>query len=151
METSPIAQEQHKTVLFVCTGNTCRSPMAEAIARHLSTDSGVSIGSAGVATQDGLPATPEAVEALRALGVNPGEHRSRQLTPQLVADADEIVCMTPAHLEQVVAMDPDARGKVTTLDEQPIPDPIGGPLELYIDTARTLLALIQRRMQEAQL
>lgn len=125
--------------------------MAEAIARHLNDDPHVTIVSAGVATQDGLPATPEAVEALRVVGVNPGEHRSRQLTEAMVAGADEIVCMTPAHMEHVVAMDPDARGKVSTLDDRPIPDPIGGPLELYVDTARTLFALIQRRMQEARL
>lgn len=146
-----IAGDDHKTVLFVCTGNTCRSPIAEAIARHLNTDPAVRIASAGVATQDGLPATPEAVEALHALGVDPGTHRSRRLTPAMVAEAAEIVCMTPAHLEQVLAMDPGARGKVTTLDDAPIPDPIGGPLELYVDTAYTLRALIERRMQEAQL
>lgn len=151
MESHPIADHDTKTVLFVCTGNTCRSPMAAAIARHLNTDPSVTIESAGVATQDGLPATPEGVEALRVIGVDPGRHRSRQLTSAMVRDADEILCMTRSHLEHVIAMDPDARGKVTTLGDQPIPDPIGGPIELYVDTARTLRALIERRMQEAQL
>jgi len=124
--------------------------MAAAIARHL-VDHDVTIASAGVATRDGLPATPEAREALREMGIDLGDHRSRQLTPDMVRQADEIICMTPAHLERVLDMDPDARGKATTLGAEPIPDPIGGPIETYLHTARTLLELIQRRMQEAQL
>ena len=124
--------------------------MAAAIARAVAGD-GVRIESAGVGAISGADATPEAREAVRRMGIEMGEHASRPLTRQLIEEADEIVCMTPDHVIGVLELDPEARGKTTTLAGEPIPDPIGMPLEHYVRTARTLRALIQRRMQEAQL
>jgi protein-tyrosine phosphatase len=125
--------------------------MAAAIARHLAGADATRIESAGTTAVAGAPATPEAREALHSLGVELGPHSARPLTPDLVAEADEILCMTDAHLRAVVDMDPGARGKTTMLSDRSINDPVGMPLEVYIDTARTLHALISRRMQEARL
>lgn len=153
-EAPTIDTDPDRLVLFVCSGNTCRSPMAAAIARELADRTGVGdarIESAGTSAMEGAPATPEAREALRVLGIELGDHRSRPITPELIAEADEIICMTPAHLRAVLDLDPTARGKATTLGRRPVPDPIGMPPEVYLETARTLLDLIARRMQEAQL
>lgn len=128
--------------------------MAAAIARHLAGASGPEAGrieSAGISASEGDDATPEARQALQAMGIDLGPHRSRAITPDLIEEADEIICMTPDHLRAILRLVPEARGKTTTLARQPIPDPIGGPLERYLDTASAIKRLIERRMQEARL
>ncbi|MFM9995435.1 MAG: low molecular weight protein arginine phosphatase [Phycisphaerales bacterium] len=152
-----------KTILFVCSGNTCRSPMAEAIARHLLAsqavrdlkDGGKSAGaaalirSAGVQARDGDPATPEARRALKHLGIEMGAHASKSITKRMIADADLILVMTEPHRRALKAADPTVDGKVVTIDPAgDIPDPIGGPLEVYITTAHRLMGLIRRRFED---
>jgi protein-tyrosine-phosphatase len=133
-------------LLFVCSGNTCRSPMAEAFARKIASRRGiedVNVSSAGTNAWENVPATDEALLVGMEREIDLTGHRSRKLTPAIVSEADLIFVMTPAHLEQVKQM--GGRGKVHVIDEYAsgranlgIMDPYGGNLEAYRDTADVL-------------
>ena len=109
-------------ILFVCTGNTCRSSMAGAIARDLVQKKGwseeqVMVLSAGLAAVPGAPAAPEAVKAMEEQGLDLKEHRARSITPQLVEEADLILAMTRDHKRRLLAQFPQHRSKIYTLAE----------------------------------
>jgi len=132
-----------KTILFVCTGNICRSPMAEGILRHVMKGRrDVQVLSAGIGAMDGQPPSPYAVQAVRELGIDISKQRSRQLTSQLVQEADYIFGMTHNHVDTVYLLYPQAAEKTfllrefdDTLDifEKDISDPIGGSYEVYLN------------------
>lgn len=148
-----IHKRMSRTLLFVCTGNTCRSPMAAAIARHLlarMSGVGTKVRSAGVAAGFGSAATPEGEEALRELGIEMGPHASAPLTREHINEAEAIYVMTRSHLEAVLRFDPTVRDRVMLLDPEghDIPDPIGGPPELYRSTAEILRKAVERRLRE---
>ena len=139
-------------MLFVCTGNTCRSPMAEAIARALLKKQGrddVKVVSAGVGAFPGSPATPEACRAVRALGYEMHDHRSRPVTAELLAEADVVYVMTQAHLERVKAIDPAVHAELLDPEGQ-IADPIGQGQEVYDRTAAHLEELIRARLDSVK-
>jgi len=137
-------------LLLVCTGNTCRSPMAEAIARDLLRgDDRAIIGSAGVTAGDGAAATPEAVAAAGELGLDLSGHRSRPLTPRRVAEADRILTMTAAHRDLVLRAVPEAADRTSVLDQDgDIADPFGGTLADYRVTAEQIKTALLRRLGE---
>ena len=130
-----------KTVLFVCTGNVCRSPMAEGLFRHATRGrADCRAISAGVGALEGQPPSPHAVRALKELGIDISQQRSRMLTPDLVEQADYIFGMTHSHVDSVNLLFPQAAEKTfllrefdETLDEfeKDISDPIGGSYETY--------------------
>ncbi len=136
-----------RKIVFVCTGNTCRSPMAAGLAKKYFAEKfgcsagdlrnyGIDIISAGIFAADGNKATPEAILAAKSLGADISRHRSRKLTTELINDADVVFCMTDFHVEAVRQMLPSAVGKVRTLASSgDIPDPIGGGAEVYEKTA----------------
>jgi protein-tyrosine-phosphatase len=132
-------------LLFVCSGNTCRSALAEALARQIAARRGIedlNVSSAGTNAWDNAPATDEALLVGMERGLDLTGHRARKLTPTIVSEADLIFVMTPGHLEPVKQM--GGRGKAHVIDEyasgatQGISDPYGGDLETYRHTADTL-------------
>jgi protein-tyrosine phosphatase len=126
-------------VLMVCTGNTCRSPLAEGILRALvPTDApSITVASAGTAGFDGAPATRLARDVARSHGVDISAHRSAALTRRVLEGADLVLAMTGEHEDDVVSLAPEARGRAFLLSEfaegtrRDVPDPVGGTLENY--------------------
>lgn len=120
-------------IIFICTGNTCRSPMAEGLFRTHGGEekTGLTAVSAGLYTQDGLPASANAIAAAGELGADISAHRSHQLTPELAHDAKYLVCMTGAHYDRLCELFPDCADKVFTLLPEDISDPFGGDLATY--------------------
>ena len=125
-------------LLFVCTGNTCRSPLAEGIARRMVAERGLSdltIGSAGTSAWPDAPASDGALLVSLEHGIDLVEHRARQLAPDLVAGADLILTMGPHHLERAEALGGTGRAFMLTAFTsgvaRPVSDPFGGDLEVY--------------------
>jgi protein-tyrosine-phosphatase len=162
-ETGCLDQELPRIILFVCSGNTCRSPMAAAIGKaEIAMRLGIPFEnidsvhvqaiSAGVSAKVGEAMTVEAKQALRELGFRPNGHRARSVTVELADQAEKIFCMTEAHRSAVVALVPGVTGKTHCLDpEGDIDDPIGRELPAYIDCARRIHDLVRVRFDEISL
>lgn len=149
-----------KNILFVCTGNTCRSPMAEAIFNKMAENAGqeFSVRSAGLYVLPEEPASKNAVLAAKELGLTLEKHRAQPLTKQLVQDAELVLCMTKSQVEQLVRVCPEAADKVFALKAYArqgadIADPYGGSQEEYRACAEELelcCALALQRILEQQ-
>jgi protein-tyrosine-phosphatase len=160
---SPALPQAQRLFLFVCSGNTCRSPMAAALAnaeiaarlgipsRSLETVN-VRALSAGVSAKVGAPLTTEAAEVLRSLSVPVQPHAARNLTPELAAEAELIFCMTKAHRKAVVEMLPSMAGKTYCLSEEvDVDDPIGRGMAAYVACARQIQRLVQSKFDQIAL
>jgi low molecular weight protein-tyrosine phosphatase len=108
-------------VIVVCTGNVCRSPIAEGLLRRATkrrpVDAPVTVSSAGTAGWEGSPATPDAVEAAAERGVDISGHVAARLRPGMAADADLVLCMAGEHRDLIVRDEPEAAGRTFTLKE----------------------------------
>jgi len=132
-------------VLIVCTGNTCRSPMGEAILRSIlpaEISDRVTVSSAGTGASEGIPAAAFAVDATSARGMALSGHRSRPLTAALIRDSDLVLGMEPMHVAFAKDLAPDASERVHLITEhgaeggtgEGVRDPIGGSPDDYVDT-----------------
>lgn len=118
-------------IFVVCTGNTCRSPMAEGIIRKIVEEErieGVSVKSAGLAAYYGDPPSDYAVEALREIGIDISGHRSRPVTREELAEADVIYVMTQQHKNVILDAMPEVKARIAVME---IADPFGLSLEHY--------------------
>lgn len=132
-------------ILFVCTGNTCRSPMAEGALRMLLSKDRQGkfvVLSAGTAAASWFPATMYAIEAAQIWDADLSRHQSQPLTPMLIDRADLVFSMTPTHLHEVLRMQPGAKNKTYLFKNFPdasrngegVEDPIGQSLDRYNET-----------------
>ncbi len=155
-----IARLATSDILFVCTGNSCRSPMAECLFRDalgralgLNADqlaaAGYRVLSAGTMGGAGAPASSGALEEMARRGLDVTRHRSQALTPELVHRAERIYVMSSEHRQSVLNLVPGAAARVVLLDPAgPVVDPIGGTAEQYRRCAEQIARAIDVRLEE---
>lgn len=160
MDRDEIEQLAARIVLFVCTGNTCRSPLAEALAKKLLADRlqctvnelparGFWMLSAGVSAYGGGPASKESCAVAKEFGADLAAHASRPVNPQLLLAADDVIAMTRGHQHALAARYPGIGPTARLLcGEKDLDDPIGADTEVYRECARTILRHLERFLPE---
>ena len=156
-----LRRAMNTSILFVCSGNSCRSPIAEGLCRKMLAEKlgvppaeldehGYAIASCGTRAIMGVPASIESQIAARDLGVDLSEHLSRPMTGKMLKSADVIYVMTPEQMEEVLNLSPEAKGRVMLLDPKgrPTEDPHGGDLETYRRCAFTIQEALRKRLKD---
>ena len=152
-----------KKVLFVCTGNSCRSVMAEGIFKHLMAgkENQFTAASAGINALDDYPASEETVRVMQENGIDVSGHRSRRLTAAMVRTSDKIFVMETFHKDAILRSWPEAMEKVRLLSEFAvnekqrsreidIPDPIRMPDDFYKNVFRTIRGCVTRMAKQME-
>ncbi len=133
-----------KRILLVCTGNTCRSSMAEALLRHSLSEAGLEgeyfVSSAGTGAYSGMPASHNAIQAMGMMGIDLSQHSSNIVDDDLIDSAYLILAMTASQKRHLMMLRPDAAARIYTLSEycgskakEDIEDPFGGDIGKYLD------------------
>jgi protein arginine phosphatase len=151
-------------IVLVCTGNTCRSPMAEALLKKRIADRlrcrvqelddrGIVIMSAGISAQPGSRSAAEAIQTMQERGLDLTHHESQPLSDRIVRFADVILTMTRGHRDTILEHFPDAEPRVHLISRGrgDVADPIGGPLDLYRRCAEQLDGYLQEWAAELPL
>jgi protein-tyrosine phosphatase len=151
------------TILFVCSGNTCRSPMAAALATRFLADKlkvqpdelglrHVVVQSAGVHAQRGMRAAREAIDTVKQFNADLSAHFSQPASPDVLRRADVIYTMTDAHRDEILEFYPAAAAKTQRLDPAgDVPDPIGAGVHAYREVAQRLASIFETRLSELPL
>lgn len=148
-------------ILFVCSGNTCRSPMAAVLLRKELQAVGdkqindlMEIRSAGIMAGSDMPASPEAVKVMAENGLDLSRHQSRRLNEELLQWADLVLTMTNSHRQYIIDQYDIQSDKVHTLAQfsgeahVDVVDPFGSGIQTYRQSARQLQQLIQQLVKK---
>lgn len=135
-------------VVFVCTGNICRSPFAEYLAKHLSDDHTVQFASAGTFAGPGNPAYSTGTAVAAEFGVDMTPHSATPLTAEVIANADVIYAMEDEHLSAVLELDPTAPVELLRTDGKPVPDPYGENRQAYLDIFALIDDAVRQRLHQ---
>ena len=144
--------DQMKKIMFICTGNICRSSMAEVILRKLAEEKGKEVESysSGIFAQNGEQATQYSVEALKEIGIDLANHKATNVKDAKLDEMDLILCMTKDHKQMILQHYPDLKEKVYTLEEytngiqEDVKDPWGYDIEIYRKCSRQIYQAIEK-------